>query len=206
MKTELIRIEQDKWLPAALDVLEGGGLVAFPTDTVYGLGVKAQLKESVARLFEVKERFRSKPIPVLFDKSELLGAIVEEVPPMAQIFSKKFWPGPLTMVLRRRPGLEFLGGEDDTVGVRMPDHPITLRLLDGAGPLAVTSANLSGARNAITAKEVHDQLSARIDLIIDGGRIPGGEPSTIVDCTGDSPKILRKGPISQKDLLHAFLS
>ena len=206
MKAELFRTESDTWLPAALDVLEGGGLVAFPTDTVYGLGVKVQLEDSVDRLFEVKERLRSKPIPVLLDQFELLGDIVDEVPPMAQIFSQKFWPGPLTMVLKRRPGLEFLGGDDDTVGVRVPDHLITLKLLAAAGPLAVTSANLSGARNVFSAKEVYDQLSDWIDLIIDGGRIPEGKPSTVIDCSGDSPQILRKGPISQKDLNQALLS
>ena len=201
MKTNVLHVDQDGWLTTALTTLDGGGLVAFPTDTVYGLGVNAYLEDSVRRLFEVKARSQSKPIPLLLDSAEGLSEIALDISQMAERFAQKFWPGPLTMVLRRRPEFAHLGGEQETVGVRVPDHRIALTLLEGNGPLAVTSANLSGEPNTRTAQETYSQLSGRIDQIIDGGETPGGMPSTVVDCTGDHPVILREGPISLEDLL-----
>ncbi len=201
MKTAVLPVDQDGWLAAALATLKGGGLVAFPTDTVYGLGVNAYLEEGVRRLFEVKERSGSKPIPILLDSADGLSEIVLDLSRMAASFAQEFWPGPLTMVLRRRPEFAYLGGEVDTVGVRVPDHRIALILLAEIGPLAVTSANLSGEPDTRTAQETYKQLSGRIDLIIDGGETPGGKPSTVVDCTGDHPKIIREGPISMEALL-----
>ena len=201
MKTSVLHIDQDFWLKLALATLEGGGLVAFPTDTVYGLGVNAYLEGSVRRLFEVKERDLSKPIPLLLDSAEAFSEIALDISQMAERFAQKFWPGPLTMVVRRRPEFAHLGGEQETVGVRVPDHRIALTLLAGIGPLAVTSANLSGEPDTRTAQEAYDQLSGRIDLIIDGGETPGGMPSTVVDCTGEHPKILREGPITLETLL-----
>ncbi|MFA9406396.1 MAG: L-threonylcarbamoyladenylate synthase [Anaerolineales bacterium] len=201
MKTSVLHVDQDGWLKPALATLERGGLVAFPTDTVYGLGVNATLEESVRQLFEVKERDLSKPIPLLLGSAEALSEIALDISQMAERFAQKFWPGPLTMVVRRRPEFAHLGGEQETVGVRVPDHRIALTLLAGIGPLAVTSANLSGEPNTRTAQETYGQLSGRIDLIIDGGETPGGMPSTVVDCTGDHPVILREGPITMEDLL-----
>ena len=201
MKTSVLHVDQDGWLKPALATLECGGLVAFPTDTVYGLGVNATLEESVRQLFEVKERDLSKPIPLLLDSAEALSEIALGISQMAERFAHYFWPGPLTMVVRRRPEFAYLGGEQETVGVRVPNHRIALTLLAGIGPLAVTSANLSGESNTRTAPETYGQLSGRIDLIIDGGETPGGMPSTVVDCTSDRPVILREGPITMEDLL-----
>ena len=201
MKTSVLHIDQDGWLKPALATLEGGGLVAFPTDTVYGLGVNATLEDSVRQLFEVKERDLSKPIPLLLDSAEALTEIALDISQMAERFAHYFWPGPLTIVVRRRPEFAYLGGEQETVGARVPDHRIALTLLKGIGPLAVTSANLSGEPNTRTTQETYGQLSGRIDLIIDGGETPGGSPSTVVDCTGDHPVILREGPITMEDLL-----
>ena len=201
MKTSVLHVDQDGWLKPALATLERGGLVAFPTDTVYGLCVIATLEESVRQLFEVKERDLSKPIPLLLGSAEALSEIALDISQMAERFAHNFWPGPLTMVVRRRPEFAYLGGEQETVGVRVPDHRIALTLLAGIGPLAVTSANLSGEPNTRTAQETYGQLSGRIDLIIDGGETPGGMPSTVVDCTGDHPVILREGPITMEDLL-----
>ena len=196
-----MHVDQADWLIPALATLEGGGLVAFPTDTVYGLGVNAYMEDSVRRLFEVKERGLSKPIPLLVGSAEGLSEIALDISQMAERFAQKFWPGPLTMVVRRRPEFAYLGGEQETVGVRVPDHRISLTLLAGIGSLAVTSANLSGEPNTRTAQETYSQLSGRIDLIIDGGETPGGVPSTVVDCTGDHPVILREGPITLEALL-----
>jgi tRNA threonylcarbamoyl adenosine modification protein (Sua5/YciO/YrdC/YwlC family) len=201
MKTSVLHVDQDDWLKHALATLEGGGLVAFPTDTVYGLGAKATIEDSVRQLFEVKERDQSKPIPLLLNSAEALSEIALDFSQMAERFAHYFWPGPLTMVVRRRTEFAYLGGEQETVGARVPDHRIALTLLAGIGPLAVTSANLSGEPNTRTAQETYGQLSGRIDLIIDGGETPGGMPSTVVDCTGDHPVILREGPITMEDLL-----
>ena len=201
MKTSILHVDQDGWLKPALATLEGGGLVAFPTDTVYGLGSKATLEDSVRRLFNVKERDPSKPIPLVLDSEEGLSEVALDISHMAEILARKFWPGPLTIVVRRRPEFAHLGGEQETVGARVPDHRIALTLLAGIGPLAVTSANLSGKPNTRTAQETYSQLSGRIDLVIDGGETPGGIPSTVVDCTGEHPVILREGPITMEDLL-----
>ena len=201
MKTSIMHVDQADWLIPALATLEGGGLVAFPTDTVYGLGVNAYMEDSVRRLFEVKERGLSKPIPLLLGSADGLSEIVLDISQMAERFAQEFWPGPLTMVMRRRPEFAYLGGEQETVGVRVPDHRIALTLLAGYRPLAVTSANLSGEPNTRTAQETYDQLLGRIDRIIDGGETSGGVPSTVVDCTGDHPVILREGPITLETLL-----
>ncbi len=116
----------------------------------------------------------------------------------------RFWPGPLTLIVSRKPDLPDALSITPTIGVRVPDHPVALKLLRLAGPLAVTSANISGHENTNTAQEVLDQLGGRIHLVIDGGRTPGGVPSTVVDCTRPIPVILRAGPISMEDIQSAL--
>jgi tRNA threonylcarbamoyl adenosine modification protein (Sua5/YciO/YrdC/YwlC family) len=123
---------------------------------------------------------------------------------MAYRLAARFWPGPLTLVLPKQKGLPEELSAQPTIGVRMPDHPVTLALLRRAGPLAVTSANISGAASSVTAQEVFAQLGGRIPLILDGGRTPGGVSSTVVDCTGREPRILRLGPISLKEIQKAL--
>jgi len=123
---------------------------------------------------------------------------------MAHRLAGHFWPGPLTLVVARHPSLPDNLSPLPTVGVRMPDHPVALMLLNRAGPLAVTSANVSGAPSASSAQEVFDQLQGRIPLVLDGGPTPGGVPSTVVDCTGSEPMILRQGPITMDQLLEAL--
>ena len=129
-----------------------------------------------------------------------LKRIIKEMTPTASILAKEFWPGPLTLVLFGQDHLPQNLSANKTIGVRMPNHPIPLSLLKQAGPLAVTSANISGQENANSAQEVLEQLGGKIHLILDGGLTPGGIPSTVVDCTGPEPIILRKGPVSLKEI------
>ena len=181
----------------AVEVLRGGGIIAFPTDTVYGIGAHGMLPQAVEKLYAAKERPRDKAIPLLLPGLEALPALVATVPEAARALAARFWPGALTIVLRRSPNVPdavTAGGE--TVAVRVPDHALTLALLRAlAAPLAATSANLSGEPAPDTAEGVLAQLEGRIDLILDGGRCPGSVASTVVDLTVDPPAVLRAGEI-----------
>jgi len=188
-------------LDQALLLIQQGHLVAFPTDTVYGLAAALTSPPAINRLFAVKGREATKAIAVLVGSPQALADVTGELAPLPERLAQRFWPGPLTLVVPQRPGLPANLSPVPTVGVRMPDHPVALALLNAAGPLAVTSANRSGQPSPVTAQEVMGQLGGRIPLIIDGGRTPGGLPSTVVDCTGDQPVILRQGPLSLADLL-----
>jgi L-threonylcarbamoyladenylate synthase len=183
-------------LQSAFEVIRQGRLVAFPTDTVYGLAVDAFCAECIQLLFEVKDRDMAKAIPVLVGDPAQLAQVAVAVSPAALCLAQHFWPGPLTLVVPRHPSLPEVLSPLPNVGVRMPDHPLALALLRRTGPLATTSANLSGAANPLTAQDVYHQLNGRIDLILDGGTTPGGVPSTVVDCTTPTPTILRQGPIT----------
>jgi len=191
-------------LRLALEALQGGGLVAFPTDTVYGLGALVQIPESIQALYTVKGREVAKAIPLLLGDPEEMRRVALAVSPMARRLAERFWPGPLTLVLPKHPSLPAELSSQATIGVRMPDHPVALALLRVTGPLAVTSANRSGEASAVTAQEVVEQLGGRIGLVLDGGQTPGGVSSTVVDCSGDTPVILRQGPISLEELQQAL--
>jgi L-threonylcarbamoyladenylate synthase len=195
MKTERQSIAAPHALRYAADVLRNDGLVAFPTDTVYGVGALAFREEAVERLYRVKGRPTDKAIAVLVARASDLLNVAATLTPAAHRMAERFWPGPLTLVVPRHPALPEAVSPLATVGVRQPDHPLVQQLLELTGPLAVTSANRSGEPNALTAEDVLAQLDGRIDLVLDGGRVPGGVPSTVVDCTGSEPVILRAGPI-----------
>lgn len=203
MKTEVLSAADPSALRYAADVLRYNGLVAFPTDTVYGVGALVFRPEPVQRLYTVKGRSTDKAIAVLVGRDTDLANVAAHLTPAARILARKFWPGSITLVVPRHPNLPEAVSSLPTVGVRLPDHPIARGLLELTGPLAVTSANRSGEPNAATAETVLEQLAGRIELILDGGRVPGGVPSTVVDCTGPFPKVLREGPISAADILAA---
>lgn len=205
MKTRVLPADTAEAFEAALEVLKRGGLVAFPTDTVYGLGTLAFDGQAVARIYRAKGRAREKAIPILLPDADQLDAVARDLPDVARRLARRFWPGPLTLVVPKRPELPPEVSATDTVGVRVPDHPAALRLLRLAGPMAVTSANRSGEPSACTAEEVLAALEGRIDLILDGGRTPGGIPSTVVDCTGPDLKVLREGPVTRA-MLEAALA
>ncbi|MBM3145213.1 MAG: threonylcarbamoyl-AMP synthase [Chloroflexi bacterium] len=200
MKTESISTKHPEAISRAVSVLNRGGIVAFPTDTVYGVAAAIFDTNAIEMLFEVKERDQSKAIAVLMSSLRDLAHVAVNPNQAALKLAEVFWPGPLTLVVPRHPDLPEILNPLPTVGVRVPDHPDALALMDVTGPLAVTSANLSGGENACTAQEVLAQLGGRIQLILDGGRTPGGQPSTVVDCTSTELRLMREGPIAWEDI------
>ena len=205
MDTQVLSATDPQALGRALETLQAGGMVAFPTDTVYGLGALIQIPESIQALYAVKGREAAKAIPVLLSSPDELDWVAQSVSPMARRLADRFWPGPLTLVVPKHPDLPAELSSYATIGVRMPDHPVALALFRVTGPLAVTSANRSGEASSVTAQEVVVQLGGRIELILDGGQTPGRISSTVVDCSGHAPLILRQGPISLEDLLQALI-
>jgi len=185
-----------------ISILKQGGLVAFPTDTVYGLGAWADHQPAVERVYRVKERPRNIALPLLLADISQIGGVAEPVPPIAWLLAHNFLPGALTIVLHKSnsvPDIITAGGI--TVAVRVPAHPVPIALVQGLGaPIVGTSANVSGKPSALTADEVYSQFGNKIDLVIDGGRCPGGRESTIIDVTGEEPVILREGAISREEL------
>ena len=204
MKTEIISTNSPNAIANALEVLLSGGLVAFPTDTVYGVGALVFDEKTVESIYAAKERPVEKAIPVLIGDAVDLNQVAEEVPMPAARLIARFWPGPLTVLVPKKSSLPMVVSATSTVGVRVPDHELARSLLRLAGPMAVTSANISSQPSPTTAEEVLTQLGSRIAMILDGGRTPGGVPSTLVDCTGDEIQILREGPISKETLLKAI--
>ncbi|MFF1411900.1 L-threonylcarbamoyladenylate synthase [Streptomyces sp. NPDC058289] len=186
----------------AAGVLRAGGLVALPTETVYGLGANAEDPAAVARIFQVKGRPPSHPLIVHIAGAEYLDDWVHDVPQAARLLAEHFWPGPLTLVLRRGPRvpLEATGGLE-TVAVRVPDHPVALALLTAfGGGVAAPSANRFGSVSPTTADHVRAELGDAVDFVLDGGACDVGVESTIVDATGDAPTILRPGGVTREDL------
>jgi L-threonylcarbamoyladenylate synthase len=204
MDTEILPVASPSALRRALEILRSGGLVAFPTDTVYGLGALAFEGAAVESIYAAKDRPVEKAIPVLLGSADDLPKVAAYVPEMALTLAAHFWPGPLTLVIPKHPDLPEAVSATSTVGVRVPDHAAARALLQASGPLAATSANLSGQPSPSTAEEVRAQLGGRIPLILDGGRTPGGVPSTVVDCLGAEPKVLREGPISSQEIFKSL--
>jgi L-threonylcarbamoyladenylate synthase len=186
----------------AISILKQGGIVAFPTDTVYGLGACISIPQAVERVYQVKGRPHSMALPLLLADKSQIDEVAYPVPPIAWLLADKFLPGALTMVLPRAKSVpDIVTGSGKTVAVRIPAHPIPVALIQGVGaPIVGTSANLSGKPSSLTAEEVYAQLGDRVDLIIDGGRCPSGKESTIVDLTGEAPVLLREGTISREEL------
>lgn len=185
----------------AARAVERGDLVVFPTDTVYGVGTDAFDPDAVAGLVAAKERGRAKPPPVLIGNVHALDGVATGIPSAGRALVEEFWPGGLTLVCREQPSLVWdLGEAKGTVAIRMPDHPIALGLLEETGPMAVTSANITGNEPTMDADGAYDQLGERVTVYLDGGKAPGGTPSTIVDLTASVPRLLRSGAITLERL------
>jgi len=185
----------------SISILKQGGLVAFPTDTVYGLGTCADNKQAVERVYRVKERPRNMALPLLLANTSQISEVAYPVPPIAWLLVDKFLPGALTIVLYKSNSvLDIVTGGGNTVAIRIPAHPVPIALAKNLGPIIGTSANLSGKPSALTADEVRSQFGDKIDLVIDGGRCPSGRESTIIDVTGEVPVVLREGAISTEEL------
>ena len=180
----------------AAGAVAGGELVVLPTDTVYGVGADAFSAEAVSRLLAAKGRDRQMPPPVLVASAAMMAALAQPLPDWVQALTDRFWPGGLTLVVLAQPSLMWdLGDTDGTVALRIPDHPVALALLQATGPLAVTSANLTGQPTAPTAVGTREQLGESVSIYLEAGELPGGTPSTIIDATGSCPRVLREGAI-----------
>jgi L-threonylcarbamoyladenylate synthase len=204
IKTLFLKQDDPQVLGLAVNLLQAGEVIAFPTDTVYGIGARADSENAIGKLYQIKARSMDKPIPVMVAELKQLEQLAESIPDAARRLASWFWPGALTMVLTKRTGLPENLTHLPGVGVRIPDHPFVLELLSRCGPLAVTSANLSGQPEALNAEMVRTQMDGRLALVVDGGTTKGGVPSTVVEFTGDKPRILREGPISS-DMINQAL-
>lgn len=199
---ELIRIDPFSPSPSVvgriIDILKHGKVIAYPTETFYGLGADACNPAAVDRIFDIKGRDQKNPIPLIIGNLEMLQGLVLEIPPNARKLIEKFWPGPLTLVFSAAPLVNrALTGGSGKIGIRLSSNPLARKLSEGiSGPLTATSANLSGAGECVSAAQVVLGLNDRISTVVDGGETPGGKGSTVIDITVDPPKIFREGVVS----------
>ena len=184
-------------LQRAVEVLKRGGLVAYPTDTLYGLGADGLDENAVRKVFDAKGRGELKALPLLIDSPDALSVVAANVPRIAIDLAARFWPGALTLVLKRSHSVpDVVAGGGDTIALRVPDHPVPRELARRLGaPITGTSANRSGGANPVSSEVVRDQLADAVDLVIDGGECPGGQASTVVDVSGDIPVLVRQGAV-----------
>lgn len=202
VKTNRLCLQDPDALEQAVGVLGHGGLIAFPTDTVYGVGAHALLAEAVTRLYRVKQRPVHLPIPLLLPDARLMEVICTDIPSVAWQIAEHYWPGGLSLVLRRAPVVpDAVTSAGPTVAVRMPDHPFVQALCRRLGaPIAASSANRHGQPPPVTADGVEAMLGGAIPLLLDGGTCPGGVASTVLDLTVWPPAILRSGPVTAAQL------
>lgn len=184
-----------------ISILKKGGVVAFPTDTVYGLGASMAIDSAVERVYRIKDRPRNMALPLLLADFAQLDRVAISIPASARLLADRFWPGPLTLVLVKSDAVsDIVSSGTKSVAVRIPDHPIPTSLARGTGTAIIgTSANLSGQPSALTTTEAQSQLGDKVDFIIEGD-CPGGRESTVVDLSGETPVILREGAISKEAL------
>lgn len=184
-------------IASAISALKGGRLVVLPTDTVYGIGADAFDNVAVATLLEAKGRGRDMPVPVLVGSWHTIDGLVYSVPPAARELIRAFWPGALSLVVRQAPSLQWdLGDANGTVMLRMPLHPVAIELLREVGPMAVSSANVSGSPAALTAADARDQLGDLVEVYLESGPSARQAASTIIDLTSSQPRVLREGPVT----------
>ena len=192
---------RENGLKAAVDAVQAGRLVVLPTDTVYGLGCDAFNNQAVASLLRAKHRGPDMPVPVLVGSWTTVDGLVREHTAAGRALVEAFWPGGLSLVVNQAPSLPWnLGDTRGTVMLRMPLHPIAIELLRRTGPMAVSSANISGQEPALTAVRAKQQLGAEAAVYLDGGRATIGKPSTIVDLSGPEARILREGAITAEQI------
>jgi L-threonylcarbamoyladenylate synthase len=192
----------EKGIQKTADIIRQGGVAAYPTESFYGLGVDTTTESAVERLFQIKRRHREQPILVLIPSTETLDFLVRRIPAAARILIKAFWPGGLTLVFDASDRvLRTITGGTGKIGIRVSSHPVAASLAGAVGgPITSTSANLSGKQPCRTAHEVARQLGRQVDIILDGGTTPGKSASTVLDVSGDPPRILREGMVSRKEL------
>ena len=204
MQTVTLPSSNPNVLDSAQKIIAAGGLIAFPTDTVYGLSSTPFQETAIEKIFLAKGRDFNKAIAILIADLTQIPLVASLFTPKAEALANRFWPGALTLVVPIKPGLPSNLSPYPSIGLRMPDHPFALTLLKSLGPLATTSANLSGKQDARTAEEVLTQLDGSVDLLLDGGACPGGIPSTVVDCSQQEIHILREGAIHSDTIFDAL--
>ena len=206
MKTIVLPTSAPNAIQAALETLRAGELVAFPTDTVYGIGTFASNAEGAVKVYQAKQRPHDKALPILLGDVSQIPLVAVDLPEYALKLAAHFLPGALTLVVPKHPDIPEEVSSLETIGVRIPDHDFARALLNAAGPMAVTSANISGADSPVDAYAVYQQLNGSLPLILDGGRTRGGVSSTVVDCTQSEIVILREGPITFEQIKAALNS
>jgi len=193
----------EKQVERAVKILKNGGIVAFPTDTVYGLGANAFNEDAVLKVYIAKARPREFALTLLLADISQIKLVADDVPKIAWKLAERFMPGALTIVLRKSMAVSnMITGDGDTVAVRVPDHPVPVAIVKGLGaPITGTSANRSGCPSPVTAEDVYKQLRNKVNMIIDGGKCPLGVSSTVVDLTVNPPKVIRYGTITREQII-----
>lgn len=197
-----LRKSFEEALEKSVFILSKGGLIVFPTDTVYGLAAKFDEVDAIERIYQVKGRDQTKALAVLIGNLEQITIISPSISENATKLINYFWPGALTIIFEKRKELNSPLSIDNSIGIRIPDDPFVRQLSERVGPLATTSANRSGFPSTTKIDEVLDQIGDRIDLVVDGGECEGGVPSSVVDCRGEEIKILREGAISKEEIYN----
>ncbi len=192
--------EQGKALMAAIQVIRSGGVIAIPTDTVYGIAASAFDESAIARIFQIKKRDENKSIAVLLGDAGQAAEIAKSFPPKAIALASAYWPGGLTLLVGKKNGLPASLSGNEKIGLRIPDHPFARELIRCCGPLATSSANFSGQPPALCLADFSELLEDQLDLIIDDGPVSGSVASTVVDCTVNPVQILREGAISKAEI------
>lgn len=201
-----LSLEEGRALEEAITTVQQGGVVAFPTDTVYGIGASLSQLDALARIYNIKGRSHDKPIPILVARPDVIDTLTDEPDPELIALAHRFWPGPLTIILPGKDGLpaEVLA-PDGTFGVRIPDHSVPLTIAQhNGGAIATTSANRSGMPPATTAKAIEEMLGDSLDLILDGGIAPGDTASTVIRREGATISVLREGSVTVAQLRDAW--
>lgn len=196
-----LNLQFEQALEKSIEILNAGGLVVFPTDTIYGLAAKFDNLSAIQKIYNVKDRDQTKALAVLVGNISQVEDVSDEIPRIAKRLMEKFWPGALTIVLQKRKEIVTPLSQDDSIGIRIPDDRFVRVLSENIGPLATTSANKSGMTSTTNVSEVLGQIGDLVDLIIDGGESPGGIASTVVDCRNNRIEVLREGALTKNKLL-----
>jgi L-threonylcarbamoyladenylate synthase len=206
MSTTILKTSQPETLSQAIRQVQAGKVIVIPTDTVYGLGCSLFNPDGISRMYSMKGRDSAKAIAVLLADPDQIDQVTLNLDERAKRLAEVFWPGALTLVVNKNPAIPEILSSLPTVGIRIPDDNFTRALIRAVGPMAVTSANLAGQASSTTVQEALDQLGEQVEVYVDGGKTPGGMSSTVVDCTGAEPVVLREGPVSVSGILQIWNS
>lgn len=201
METKLLNADTPGAIEEAADLLKQGHIIAFPTDTLYGVGVDPFNSAAIEQLYQVKERVADKGIPILLADISDLEKVAQDISNLAQSLIEQYWPGPLTLIVPRHPRLPAMLSPNEGIAVRIPDHAISRAFIRAAGGIVATSsANHSGEQPARNAAEAFRVMNGQISAVLDGGSVQHGQGSTVLDCMSDPPQVLREGPVTVKNL------